>query len=748
MARLTFEPLIPASLWLLLAVAAAAAVLLYAWSRPGRMRPAAWSVILVLMTAGIALVMLVLLNPTWIDPVEPPGGKPLVTVLVDASASMAVRDAEDGLRSETARRIAESLQEDLRHRFDVRVRTFSGGVAPVESSRRWPPPVGTITDVAGAVADSVEADRRGGQSIVLLSDGIHNAGAVHRELREAMRSARAAGAPVYTYIVGRADTPELRDREARVRSPQTIAYVGQRVPITVRVRERAGPGGAMQVSLFERGERIGSREITAATGAWTETTFEVTQDAPGIYRYEARVDASPGELVGANNTAVLFLRVLDEPIRVLLLEGKPYWDTKFLVRTLAGDPVVALDSVVRMAEGRFVRRSLTPMPASDSADAAARAERWTVLPDGGDLLGDAKALEDYQIVVLGRDTDVFLSDAALERLRHWIARQGGALVCSRGAPASRLSEKLAQILPVQWTQGTESRFRMVLTERGQDVRWIGDVEASEQQGVFARMPSLATDARAEPPRPTATVLATAMSAETGREQPVISCLYYGTGRVVVVEGSGMWRWAFLPPEQQALQGVYGSVWQSLVRWIVGGTGLRPGQDLALRSERVLFESNETASVGLLVNATVTDVPQVELFVAGEPNAIGSFAPSPAGSEPGAFTVMFGRLPPGQYEARAAGRDELVCFDVRAPVREQLELAARPDLMAAIAADSGGAVLEQASARDVTRLYDAYVQRNQPPRERRVSAWDRWYVLLGVLGIWATCWGVRRANGLI
>ena len=46
------------------------------------------------------------------------------------------------------------------------------------------------------------------------------------------------------------------------------------------------------------------------------------------------------------------VQVVDEPIRVLLIEGKPYWDSKFLMRTLASDPAIALDSVVRLTDGK------------------------------------------------------------------------------------------------------------------------------------------------------------------------------------------------------------------------------------------------------------------------------------------------------------------------------------------------------------------------------------------------------------
>ena len=54
---------------------------------------------------------------------------------------------------------------------------------------------------------------------------------------------------------------------------------------------------------------------------------------PGCSATRSRPTPLPGEVSAANNTASLLLRVVDQPVRVLLLEGKPYWDTKFLIRS-------------------------------------------------------------------------------------------------------------------------------------------------------------------------------------------------------------------------------------------------------------------------------------------------------------------------------------------------------------------------------------------------------------------------------
>jgi hypothetical protein len=49
----------------------------------------------------------------------------------------------------------------------------------------------------------------------------------------------------------------------------------------------------------------------------------------------------------------------------------------------------------------------------------------------------ADALAAYQIVILGRNAEVFLTDDALAKLRKWLVESEGSLVCFRGPAAIR-----------------------------------------------------------------------------------------------------------------------------------------------------------------------------------------------------------------------------------------------------------------------------------------------------------------------
>jgi hypothetical protein len=354
------------------------------------------------------------------------------------------------------------------------------------------------------------------------------------------------------------------------------------------------------------------------------------------------------------------------------------------------------------------------------------------------------------VVVLGRDADVFLTDAVLPKLRAWVARDGGSLVCYRGQPVAQVNQRLGQLLPLSWAPARESRFRVSLTERGRDLRWLS-AEASADEGLD-RLPTLATAARAERAKPLAVVLATARAQPPEADDPAVSYQPYGTGRAVVIEGAGMWRWAFLPPQQKQQDEVYRGLWHGLLRWLAASADLLPGQKLALRGDKVRFTTAEPVTATLLVREedAAAAVPAVELTGDGlaEPRAL---KPVALGDEPGVFRVSFGPLPEGSYQAKVAGSTDpagLAAFDVRSPADEQLDLTARPDLMARIARESGGAVLTGETAADDVAQFQEHRARSRPPRVVRLSAWDRWWVLLGVFAVWATAWGLRRSGGLI
>ncbi|MFN0052098.1 MAG: hypothetical protein ACKV0T_07900 [Planctomycetales bacterium] len=776
---LVCDPLISSSLWGALAAVAAGLLAWYAWRRPFGMSRVRWVLIVAFMGTAASLLLVILLNPTWLEVLPPPAGKPRLEILVDDSASMAAADMPDGeTRYAAAVKVATASAAALGDRFEVRVSTFSKTRLPCTLEQlAQRAPGGMLTDLATALASAVETSHPAGQAVLLLSDGNHNAGGGTPQVLAALTLVRAADAPVYTKTFG--SDAETHDLAVRLHAAQQVAFVGQSVPLTALVRRRGRAPEGVTVILTHQGEEVDRQQVYLSGDVETEVRFQVQQETKGLYRYEVRVDPFEGEVTQVNNYGTFLLRVVDEPMRVLLVEGKPYWDAKFLARTLSSDPSIEFVSVVRMAEGRFLERTLKRIRpegaaddkgaagaegvagakgvAADSSQAGGLAaipvtESWRVLKNGADVLADAGLLRTYQVLVLGRDAEVFLSDEAIDNVRNWVSGESGAVVCYRGQPMAQVGERLERMLPIQWRAAGETRHRMALTDRGRDMRWF-DARGGSASEELSKLPALATSSAVEPPKPLATVLASA-SDQAGDEIPVVTYQPYGGGRVVVVEGAGMWRWAFLPPAYADHDPAYGTLWQSLLRWLVSGAGLLPGQDMALRADQVTFGSNESAVATLLIRkeALLETISEIEL--SGEGIDVPRRLPPVAAAEgQGVFRINFGQLPEGRYEARIAGqpRDKSgasTAFDVRRLFDEQLDLRARPDLMARIASSTGGAPLASNSTAQIAEVFLSHLAHGRPDRIRRTPAWDRWWVMLGALTLWTMSWGVRRNSGLV
>ena len=212
MSRIVFDPFIPLSLWFPLFLAAAVLLVWYGWSSRKRIVGHRRLGILILMSVAFALPLSVLLNPTWMEPIPPPPGKPLLTILVDQSASMETRDVF-GKRSryEEAAELAVAAASQFESKYEVRLFGFDGELKNTSlSDLPSQKPEGETTDIATALEQSFDAERPQGQFVLLLSDGVHNNGSLAR-VRESLTKARAMAAPIYTRIL--AGTSEVNDLE-------------------------------------------------------------------------------------------------------------------------------------------------------------------------------------------------------------------------------------------------------------------------------------------------------------------------------------------------------------------------------------------------------------------------------------------------------------------------------------------------------------------------------------------------------
>ena len=555
LAWLDWQPRVPLPLWLALAFLLAVFWIAYVVRSkgviPATRRP--WILAIMLIAGSIPLILL--LNPTWVQPLPPPDGRPLVTVLLDTSASMDVadKDGDTQTRLQRAQTLADKVTASFDETYEKRLVSFDALARGADSESVVSTELGKRTDLAAAIAMAAQSDRPRGQAVVLISDGIHNVGPSRRAVAAA-QAARSRGAPVFPISV--AQSVVVKNLSLESNAGSRLAFVNQPVQLSAKIVSRGFDPAPANVVLEKNGEEIETQKVILKSDDTQEVSFTATPDKPGLYRYSVQIDSLPGEATTDDNRLSLLVRVIDSPIGVLLLEGKPYWDSKFLARNLSADPSIKLESLVMLREDRFMHRT---QGSSQVVEAAAKPKAtetdsssgdkpsWQILSTPASVLGSAEALQKYQVIVLGRDSEAYLNEDTLARLRNWVATQGGSLVCARGTPQSTLSEKLGRMLPVKWSRGAERRFRAQVTEESQSEGWL----TAEDSDPLASMPSLVTSAAPETRGGLPRVLAT--SDDGPNSIPIVTYQPYGAGRTVVVEGAGMWRWALLAPEFAAAE---------------------------------------------------------------------------------------------------------------------------------------------------------------------------------------------------
>ncbi len=776
----SFEPRIPIYLWFTLVLVCAAALAAY-WFRSDQTL-GSWRRSLLTVLLGLSVVgpLLIALNPTWVEEIPPTPGKPLVMVYVDQTMSMDISDVDERpnmTRHQSAIQAADEVGESTES-VEVRKNAFDSDIHPLvamdpnvrstetsgSTSQR-----GHRSDLSSVIREGNRNNTDSGQAIVLISDGAHNVGNVDSVLAAAYE-AKSLDIPIYTVTLGKA--VGAQNVSIAARSPRMVAFADHPLSLKVRVGHSGFEGESTQIALMQGNEILQAKTVRLGKEPTQEVRF-VMERPPSQRLTRFRIMATPiaGEATDLDNQTSVVVQRLDEPIGAILLEGKPYWDSKFLAANLGTNPTMQLTSLIRVSDKRFLRKKYPRPelkkidPQSENSDepeidirAAVEnvATDWMILDQLESPLEDIKTLEQYRVVILGRDAEVFLSERGLQNLSEWINTRGGCLVCSRGEPVRLGNTKLNALLPIQWSEQAEARFRTKISQYGFDSA-VFDALTIEGDPL-SQLPSLSTANKPTTRSGLPQVLLQSISDATGKNIPVVTYQPVGSGQTIVVEGAGMWRWAFLAPQYADKEKIYATLWQSLVQWIVSQQDLMPGQKVAVRPDRATFLTGDKVTATLLVRnreefLDANGKLNLAVLLSRDENSLPKrVVPIPT-DQPEMFRLELGVLDVGYFTATVVeGDNEKVLADtaleVRDPWFEKLEADARPDLMRRIAAISGGDALRLDQVGTVVDRFEQRLYENRPPQIIRTTVWDRPVVMLAILGAWITSWVVRRRNGAI
>jgi hypothetical protein len=614
-----------------------------------------------------------------------------------------------------------------------------------------PKPAGEITDLAGGLKSGVggiEGEQRG--AVILFSDGQHNAGDSPVETAKVLGG---KGTPVFTVGIGshlrprdlaiiKAGGPESVFHEDRYRGEILIkddAPAGQPFTLTLRdgdkivweqkllSENRPQRRVPFDFSVKELAEpRL--RAAAAGTAGAEVTGFPI--------ELKASITPADGERELANNEGTLRFRAITQKRRILIVDGRPRWETRYLRNMFERDEQWEVNTVI------------AGVRAGESG--LARGDKPEHFPT------EQAKLDTHDLIFFGEVPRSTWKADELQWLRDFVEKRGGALVFidgARGYYADYKDTPLAPLFPVEIKAGAivrEGITRIALTER------------ATQLAAFSLSPerevNLETWAKLQPPHwlSGATPLPgaeTLLEAEVnGQRVPASVARTFGAGKVYYQGFDDSWRWRYEVADQWHVK-----FWNQLANFAAEPPFAVRDKFVSLDAGAITYQPGQTADLRVRLrdgegrpvsNATVDAVLRKDgqkvatIRLNTDEAGGGLFRGRTAPLEPGSYEIAVesAAIPESQLKARTTFKVE------PRETGELTQLSANEDLLRQIASAGGGRYVREEN-------FDRLLEILAPMSQGRVVEsdtvlWQSWWWFLPIIALLTLEWILRKRAGML
>jgi hypothetical protein len=691
---------------------------------------ARWRNILLVLfrSCGIALVLLLLLQPSRQEFLPPPTKERVALLALDTSLSMKQTDVDRAARFDAAKNVlleSDAVTDDgFPGDPHIRLFEFSTDALPVPGSILNLAPHGTSTRLHRSVTTMLNAPAAGEaiSAMVLLTDG-HDFELINPVKTGA--AARARNSPIYAVVIGQQG--RVRDVSARITSFQPYCYVKQKASVSAALRLIGCEYESINVQLLRQGQVAQTKRVSAEEFQELPVEFEVVEPEVGQFEYEVRVLPIEDEVDAGNNSAITYLNVIDQQIRVLVIEGDPYWDTTFLQRSLMRNDKFNVDALIRYGEGRIraIRKS----------------------PDQGDLQPPQTLdqFSSYDLIVLGRAVDEVIGAEREMLLAQYVRDRGGTVVFARGR-AFTDTDAAGELEPVLWEESGQERVRIDPTAEGRSLSAFRSLQDGD--GGLDGLPELLDHRAAADTKPLTSTLAVGTSRDAGAPAPAIVHRRYGSGQVVSIGVAGLWRWG-LNAKVEGVNTPFDRFWDQMILWLLAGRDFIPNRQFSFRPNSANILLGEKVYFRVTMRQPDPAVKSVPLTLFYGEQEIGRTTMGASDTGAGRLTGEFLPERTGRYRAVAKfpdGTTQESRFIVFTENLEETEVATDVVGLRRLCESSGGRVIEPG---DLSRLLKELTSEpaEVTPKTRLKPAWNTpWVFYLAGL-LFGADWVLRRRWGL-
>ncbi|MBT3297195.1 MAG: hypothetical protein HN383_18160 [Verrucomicrobia bacterium] len=681
-----------------------------------------------------AAVALGMLSPSEAGDVQRASGS-LGTKQREAIAAASRIDLAGNLVFKSARAAFDKLGQEL----DVDYYAFGTTLRLLGDSEALATNGLQATEAGTSIADALEAAASTGRGvplagIVLLSDGLDTSS---RRAGSVLHDLGIRGVPVYPVPMGLADPDDVSIRNIVM---QEVAFSGDKVPIRVQIRSKGYEKRRASITVKLNGRSVARQSVRLAGGLQFEDIFfNVDIHEKGAAQVEIAIEPFSDEATAENNVVKRSVRVVNEKINVLCIEGSARWEYRYLRAMLKRDPRI---------NATFIATRAGPEMARNSSEYIAR------FPESRE---DAFK---YDLVILGDVDPAFFSADEYLRLEELVRERGGSLLVLCGmqfTPSGYAGTPVEKMLPVtfdsegEWEVVDDAVYPALTPEGRSSLVMTLEHEREENENVWSRVAPLIRVPPLREARPGATVLMTLSDAGSRADAyPLVTWQRYGTGKCMLMGTDRLWLLRFKTGDKY-----HWRVWSQSIQFLTLSRLMGEHKRIRLETDRASYPVDGQAQLyahvlddrfepvmqaGFDITVTPLDVPDAR------PQSV---TLRPSAGRPGLFEGFFSPPRAGRFRVEANAGDRALSNTTEFQAADvQPELAntdMQIDRLRRIAELSGGKCLAMQEVKDLPSLLD--LKRHEETYTIEASLWDNAWIMLLLVALMGTEWIVRRRYDL-
>jgi uncharacterized membrane protein len=582
------------------------------------------------------------------------------------------------------------------------------------------------------------------QGVLLFSDGADLTQDVPGISPEFTQTLTRLNGPVHTFQAG--DNQGFKDLAIEKADAADFGFIHQPLHIEVTLSAR-GIGKKNIPLVLKEGDKILVSKTVSLKKADDQYTAELqfTPASLGKRIYTLSVPVFAGEAVEVNNRWSFEVKVVRDRVRVLHLNGRPSWDSRFLRETLANNPKVDLLSF-------FILRTLTD-------DVGATTSELSLIPFPSNLLF-SDYLSSFDLVIFHNfKFSPFIDKKNLSNIRNYV-EQGGAFLMIGGDLSFQGGgydrSPVEEILPVR-IRSDSKKFLLGDLKMKVPLKLsqhpLLRLESDPRQNVKAweSLPPIQGINIGLSPAKGAHVLG--MVREQGKDVPALVARQVKEGRTLAIATDTSWNWNFLQVGKGGSGRYYQKFWENVIAWMTREPETDPVQ---VTTDKEKYRENETVRIRFNVSGRdYVPLPgvAVELVMKALPRGQELVRHTLKTDEQGEGHFEFHPGREGFYSVQVSltsGGEVLsgeTRFIVYSPQIEFQKPLVNADLLQTLSKVTGGIhhVLEEGTRFDKLSFPSPKVEIKSS--SRMVSLWDSWWTYGLIVGLLSVEWWVRRKSGL-